>query len=378
LIIIPAFAVFTGVSGAGSCCSLRVVTGAADGSLDGKYRLHEELASGQLSECGYDSCVYIKDGEKYCFKECTSCNTNSDCAAGPYVLLVGHGNGKYKSMESWSPYDANPPQYKYLNNKIEKHSKAAFFNGKIYSCGGQVEYSFMGACYTMTPGQVNEEWTKSLTAKFKEGRALYSLTVVGNKLVAAGGEVYSMSGTDSVEIMTAGKETFEKPKWKLKEQITSHCAVATSSDELVITGGKRWMPGGVAIGLNKVTKYNITDGATTDLPNLPIPAVRNHACALFENKITISGGYEKYGSPYNKEVWQLDEGTWSKLPSMPEGREGHAMMVVDGKLYVFGGLTGKNVPVKNIIELDLEKKAWIEVKKLAENFAYGGSVLIEN
>ena len=55
------------------------------------------------------------------------------------------------------------------------------------------------------------------------------------------------------------------------------------------------------------------------------------------------------------------------------------MMVVDGKLYVFGGLTGNNdVPVKNIIELDLEKKAWIEVKKLAENFAYGGSVLIEN
>jgi len=231
----------------------------------------------------------------------------------------------------------------------------------------------------MTPGQVGEEWTKSPTAKFLVGRFLFSLTVVGNKLVAAGGSVsYSRDFTSSVEIMPSGKETFEKQKWKLKNSMSSHCAVATSSDELVIIGGETKNTFGSAVTLNKVTKYNITDGANTDLLNLPVP-VLDHACALFENKITISGGNKKYGSPYNKEVWQLDKGTWSKLPSMPEGRLGHAMMVVDGKLYVFGGLTGNNdVPVKNIIELDLEKKAWIEVKKLAENFAYGGSVLIEN
>ena len=67
-------------------------------------------------------------------------------------------------MESWSPYDTNPPQYKHINTEteLEPSSEAAFFDGKIYSCGGKISK----ACYTMTPGQVGEEWTKSPTAKF--------------------------------------------------------------------------------------------------------------------------------------------------------------------------------------------------------------------
>merc|ERR1740129_1675457 len=60
------------------CCQTKVVKGAADSSLDGSYELARK--EGSPVESCVDGCVYNKEGEEYCFKECsTGCNHKVDC-----------------------------------------------------------------------------------------------------------------------------------------------------------------------------------------------------------------------------------------------------------------------------------------------------------
>merc|ERR1740129_14218 len=85
------------------CCQTKVVKGAADSSLDGSYELARKEGS-PVQSC-VDGCVYNKEGEEYCFKECsTGCNHKVDCPEpvfyDTHILLVGGSTG---SMEAWNP-----------------------------------------------------------------------------------------------------------------------------------------------------------------------------------------------------------------------------------------------------------------------------------
>ena len=72
-----------------------------------------------------------------------------------------------------------------------------------------------------------------------------------------------------------------------------------------------------------VTKYNITSGERSALPSLP-QSVGDHACAVFNNTIIVSGGgyISNYISTYTNKVWELDlqAGEWKPLPSLNQAR----------------------------------------------------------
>ena len=68
-------------------------------------------------------------------------------------------------------------------------------------------------------------------------RRYHSLTAVGGVLVAAGG-YNSGRYLKSVELLSPGDTAWTTADWSLQEEVSSHCAVALSDEELVILGGR--------------------------------------------------------------------------------------------------------------------------------------------
>ena len=67
-----------------------------------------------------------------------------------------------------------------------------------------------------------------------------------------------------------------------------------------------------------VTSYNIWTGEQRSLPNLPQP-LANPACTVFNNAITVSGGYIRDGHSIDQ-VWQLINNKWVQLPKLKKKR----------------------------------------------------------
>merc|ERR1719391_242985 len=106
------------------------------------------------------------------------------------------------------------------------------------------------------------------------------------------------------------------------------------------------------------------------MTNLPEP-LQYHACVIYKNKITVSGG--STGSRSNK-VWQYEGGRWVPLPPMKNARNAHQMAVLDGDLYVFGG-DGARKGVEKLV-VNGNGNEWIEQKGLQEEFLTGGVVTL--
>jgi len=282
--------------------------------------------------------------------------TTTTAAPSGYVLLVG---GRYDSMETWADSDDNHPQYNSIPRADLYGSRAAALDsGELFSCGGRGAWR---DCFTTTEGQPDWKPAPSLNV----GRYRYSLTQVDGRLVAAGGRDDGSNRLSSVEMFTAENGGWSTASWSLKTPVDWHCGLASSDNKhIVILGG--YTDSGYS---DDVDQYNIETGQRTSLPNLPQP-VGYAACTIFNNKIVISGG--DTGSDRLDEVWQLEGDEWVALPSLQQARNSHAMGVLGGQLYVFGGY-----PAYRSVERFNGDK-WEEVVEgLEGNFENGGAIFIE-
>merc|ERR1711962_845914 len=165
----------------------------------------------------------------------TAVTTTTTAASSGYVLLIG---GYFNSMMSWADNDKNLIHYNGLpsatwyNGPLTGSRAAALDSRGLFSCRGRGPKSLgpKRDCSTTTEGQPDWKPAPSLNV----GRAYHSLTEVGGSLVAEGG--YGSNRLSSVEILgeIGGWST---ASWSLKTPVSSHCAVATSSNNLVILGG---------------------------------------------------------------------------------------------------------------------------------------------
>merc|ERR1711962_1366556 len=291
----------------------------------------------------------------------TAVITTTTAASSGYVLLVG---GKYQSMETWADGDNNHPQYNNIPRENLEGSKAAVLDSRgLLSCGGE---DASRDCFT-TEGQPDWKPAPSLNV----GRRYHSLTAVGGSLVAAGGVGDGSNTLSSVDILDHSGG-WSMASWSLKIPVASHCALSTDSNNLIILGG--YTDSGIS---DDIDQYNIETGNHTSLPNLPLP-LYHVACTIFNNKIVISGGYtsyiangEYYGG-YKAEVFQLEGNEWVALPSLQHARCDHAMGVLGGQLYVFGGWDA----ARSVERLNGDQ--WEEVEQgLEGDFEIGGAIFVE-
>jgi N-acetylneuraminic acid mutarotase len=112
-------------------------------------------------------------------------------------------------------------------------------------------------------------------------------------------------------------------------------ASAVVGKRLVVVGGLS----GVASTSRATSVYNPTFDAW--LRGEPLPRPRHHAAAsAWGRYVYLSGGAPGATDWTAKsDVWRSRPGErWRRLAPMPEGRQGHAMVAHDDKLYVIGGV----------------------------------------
>jgi len=110
-------------------------------------------------------------------------------------------------------------------------------------------------------------------------------------------------------------------------------------------GGKIYVAGGLTTLTDALAAFEVYDPATdtwTKLPDLPEP--RHHAgLAALDGKLYLTGGYPAGGWPWtpSDRVFRYDPetGEWEEATPMRRPRAAHTSAVVDGKLYVIGGVT---------------------------------------
>jgi len=277
-------------------------------------------------------------------------------ASGSCILLIG---GADNSSISWDaagtcdPFNSDPPPLSGLG------SRAAILGDNLITCGG----IYAGkACYSASLQDSYRTWTKM--AEMSSLRHGHTLTAVGNQLVAAGG-FGDVPEIDSVEIFSG--DQWREAGWKLLEGLSGHCTVAASDTEIIVIGGRT----GDDSWSDKMTKYNVETGESTELATLPQP-FWSHACYRFQDYIYVTGGWKMYSSDALADTLRYDINLeeWLELPEMPKGRESHGMVVTEDGVYVLGGWNQERSVML------LSNNTWEDVKPgLQFDFSYGSSLL---
>ena len=118
---------------------------------------------------------------------------------------------------------------------------------------------------------------------------------------------------------------------------------AVENPAAVASGGKMYVFGGSTDpfknAVNNAAVYDPATNAWTALP--PMPTRRGGATAqVIDGKIYVAGGIDVSGASLaSVDVFTIATGAWSSNPAMSTRRDNAGSAVLDGKLYVFGGRT---------------------------------------
>ena len=209
--------------------------------------------------------------------------------------------------------------------------EAAVLNNEVYVCGGKYPgQGIIPDCYKNKGGLI---WEK--VADMNKARTRFSMNLVGNQILAAGGNlgpVGFFGWTDSMEV-------FDGTSWTLLPTTlffnrSSHCAVTISDTEVVFLGGYRSRLNPTA----NVHKFDLSTQRFQRLPNIPTTR-SEHACAFLNGDIYVAGGVEDRSRNTTDRVDILNVKTklWRTGPPLINKRFDHSMEVLNGEIMVFGG-----------------------------------------
>jgi len=284
-------------------------------------------------------------------------------ADGGYFLLLG---GQAGSHEAWSPNGGDFPVFEDVPGD-NIGSSAALLGDAVISSGGGYNAESWKHCYATSVSDP-ASWTE--IAEMQDPRYIYTLTTVGDQVVATGG--FGVDGVlSSVEMYREGALAWTTADWSLKSGVADHCTVAISATEIILMGGRV-----DSSAVDAVTKYEVGTGSMTELPPLPEP-MYGFACAIKDNKVYITGGVtntSRLAHTHMLDLTNVEEG-WMEGPKLNQARNTHFMGELGGSLYVLGGYDDAGeVSVER-----LDGDAWVEVEEgLREMFAFGGGVVVQD
>jgi N-acetylneuraminic acid mutarotase len=193
--------------------------------------------------------------------------------------------------------------------------------------------------------------------------------IVRGKLVIAGGSYWQGNRKE----WTAQVDVFDPLSnvWNSAVALPeprSDAACATLDDALFIFGG--W-----AGDIARRDAMVFRGGQWHPLPDAALPAPRVFSTAVVSgSSIYLACGLSRAGDYLSATntlwVWnsKLRKNGWKVLPPLPgPGRLAHAVVELDGKIYVFGGATGQGTSVRNLddaYQFDIKTKKWARLPTL--------------
>jgi len=196
---------------------------------------------------------------------------------------------------------------------------AAASETELYACGNHGTN-----CKKLSIGNSNWELIPDLI----HPRVNYTLTAVGNKLVAIGG----IDSHRSVVVLEEG--TWERKSWFLMKR-HSHCAVSLEEDRVIIIGGHNTDYG----TLDLVQELNIITGEVYLLSHLARGRFA-HGCATHivngEAKVIVAGGTDGQHALDSVEIYSICVDRWESGPPLKTLRFKAPLAVIEGIPTVFG------------------------------------------
>merc|ERR1712098_498007 len=98
----------------------------------------------------------------------------------------------------------------------------------------------------------------------------------------------------------------------------------------------------------------------------------NHACAKKGNFIYVTGGWSGVDSYKWTLRYDILNNSWERLNDMNLARRDHSMVLLDGALHVFGGVSGSNNEFQNTAEKLDENGNWKTISSpVTDQFSAG-------
>jgi N-acetylneuraminic acid mutarotase len=245
----------------------------------------------------------------------------------------------------------------------------------IYRCSMKTALLSMGAALAVCLGSATslEAAESSWSTKSPLPTARFGLTtcVVDGKIYALGGgdSVYSPF-LSAVEIYDPAMDS-----WTTGLPMAN----ARAGHAAAVVAGKIYVMGGAyefQTSTATVDEYDPATGTWTPKTAMPIDRVF-HCAGAVGGKIYVFGGcryvaHANVGNPTCVDIYDPATDTWAKKGTMRSPRAFAATVVVNGKIYVFGGIAGSiaNPPVSTADMYDPATDTW---KPIAGFVARAGS-----
>jgi N-acetylneuraminic acid mutarotase len=219
---------------------------------------------------------------------------------------------------------------------------AAVVDGKIYVTGGMTVVPRQGTAAVEEYDPTTDTWTEK--ADMPTARGWLATSVVNGIIYAIGG----WSEGTFFSVVEAYDPAADKWIRKANMPTPREPCTVTVDGKIYAIGGLVAQQG-TPVTVSTVEVYDPTTDRWTRKADMPTARERHTACVL-DGRIYVSGGVPTHSSVdpavvalTTVEVYDPTTDTWTQASDMPWPKYGHSASVIDGKMYIIGGQDQESV-----------------------------------
>jgi Galactose oxidase, central domain len=313
------------------------------------------------------------------------------------VLVAGGADGTSAALTKAAVYDPAAGTWAAtaaLQVPRRLHTATRLGGGKVLVTGGA------GGSSRLSPGLPSAEIYDPATGTWKSAAAMHeprhghgAVLLPDTKVLVAGGTA-TRSGDSLRSLRTAELYDPAADAWTVTGAMTDarsgHAIAVLKGGKVLVCGGTAPISGTGEAALAYCELYNPATGAWTPTGSLTRPRSRHQLVPLTDTTVLAVGGSTP-GTPgdgtfdpfdaLTAELYDLNTGTWTAMPSRPGGRGFHrAVPIGSGRVLVVGGTadTADDVGYQSALIFDTGAKTWSVAAGLTTGrWAFAAAVLAD-
>jgi N-acetylneuraminic acid mutarotase len=286
-------------------------------------------------------------------------------AIGNTVYLIGGQHGEHEGTTAQQQVDAYDVATGIWSRKADLpvprgHISASTFplNGKIITVGGSVVGSNGG-----NPSNTLFEYDPATNAwrtltPLPGARKSPVADIINGTIVVNGGRTTSAPSTTTWSGVLAGSPATTTGAWSTAAAAPQSVLDAGGTE----LGGKIYLVGGKTSAgpHNTVRVFDPSSQVWTTLASKPGTAVENPAVVGHNGMLYSVGGSSGAFTGAVNSLYRFNPATntWTTLPSMPTARGGAAAVVVNGVIWVVGGMNSSGASLNTTERFDIATGRW--------------------
>lgn len=284
--------------------------------------------------------IFEKDGKVYILGGIKSANLTNDAIDNKVDIYD-------TATKTWSSGANLPSPYAYSN--------FALVGNKIYVMGGQL---------LEEDKNFSDVYVYDIEKNIWDTAASMPESCSGASTVAIGDLIYVIDGyfTNSkrlIQIYNTKTNSWSTKAIPTSVQQQAHASCHVYNGKIYIIGGEYWTT--KTTSLNTVNIYDPSENFWSTGKEMPVKP-SGSASVIKEDKIYIMGGtyYPSNGELSRLKdvyIYDITKNIWSKGTDLSSERGGGTAVLINDKIYIFGGVLGKTWEPTNTVEfLELNPK----------------------